>query len=167
MYRPQSILTVQDTSTGELVAQLSTKLGSCDVLRQNPWNACLCLGHANGVVTMWSPNIGQPLVKMLSHKVDPTLEYFMTKSCADLDAIQTVMALLFLLFLGSETSRADICLIRPPTESRHTDCTHDSWYSIDWKSQLVQKLKCLGSQSFYISTWFVPFCCVKISWKQR
>lgn len=60
---------VQDTSTGRLVAQLPTRLGTCNVMRQNPWNACLALGHPNGVVTMWSPNVGTPLVKMLCHGV--------------------------------------------------------------------------------------------------
>ena len=39
----------QDTSTGELVAEHRTKLGSCEVLRQNPYNAVVSLGHSNGV----------------------------------------------------------------------------------------------------------------------
>ena len=60
---------LQDTSTGILVAQHHTKMGSCAVMRQNPHNACIALGHANGVVSMWSPNVTAPLVKMLSHKV--------------------------------------------------------------------------------------------------
>ena len=59
---------LQDTSTGEIVASMATKMGTCDVMRQNPWNACLGLGHPNGVVTMWSPNITAPLVRMLCHK---------------------------------------------------------------------------------------------------
>jgi len=58
----------QDTSTGEIVASIATKMGTCDVMRQNPWNGCLGLGHPNGVVTMWSPNITAPLVRMLCHK---------------------------------------------------------------------------------------------------
>ena len=60
---------LQDTSTGQLVAQTATKLGTCNVMRQNPWNACLALGHPNGVVTMWSPNVTVPLVRMLCHRV--------------------------------------------------------------------------------------------------
>ena len=60
---------LQDTSTGEVAACLNTKMGDCSVMRQNPWNACLALGHANGVVTMWAPNMGLPLVRMLCHKV--------------------------------------------------------------------------------------------------
>ncbi|PSC71469.1 WD40 repeat [Micractinium conductrix] len=57
----------QDTSTGRVVAALRTKQGPCDVMRQNPWNAVLCLGHGNGTVTMWSPNITTPAVRMLCH----------------------------------------------------------------------------------------------------
>ncbi|KAF5834675.1 WD40-repeat-containing domain protein [Dunaliella salina] len=58
----------QDTSTGHIVATHRTGLGPCAVMRQNPWNAVLGLGHAGGVVTMWTPNITTPVVKMLSHR---------------------------------------------------------------------------------------------------
>jgi len=34
---------------------------------QNKRNAVICLGHANGTLTMWAPNMGTPLVKMLCH----------------------------------------------------------------------------------------------------
>lgn len=62
------VLHYQDTSTGAIVAQHKTKLGPCSVMRQNPHNAVLCLGHARGTVTMWSPNMTTPLVKMLCHR---------------------------------------------------------------------------------------------------
>jgi len=58
----------QDTSTGELVAEARTKLGSCSVLSHNPYNAVVCAGHASGTVTMWSPTMSEPLVKMLCHR---------------------------------------------------------------------------------------------------
>jgi U3 small nucleolar RNA-associated protein 7 len=37
-------------------------------MRQNPHNAIVHLGHSNGTVTLWSPNMGHPLVKMLTHR---------------------------------------------------------------------------------------------------
>ena len=64
----QGVLSYLDTTTGQLVAQHRSKLGPCDVLRHNPWNAVQCLGHGNGCVTMWAPNVTQPLVKMLCHR---------------------------------------------------------------------------------------------------
>ena len=63
------MLGLQDTSTGAIVAQHRTRMGTCDVLRQNPWNALVQLGHSNGVVSMWTPNMSTPVVKMLCHKV--------------------------------------------------------------------------------------------------
>lgn len=35
---------------------------------QNPSNALIGLGHAGGVLTFWSPNQREPVVKMLAHK---------------------------------------------------------------------------------------------------
>ena len=48
-------LKYQDTSTGQLVAEHRTKLGDCRVMRQNPFNACMCLGHGNGTVRLVPP----------------------------------------------------------------------------------------------------------------
>jgi len=64
-------LKYHDTSTGELVSQHRTKLGACKVMRQNPSNAIMHLGHKNGCVTLWSPASSQYLVKMLCHKGAP------------------------------------------------------------------------------------------------
>lgn len=64
----QGILRYQDTTHGAIVAQFRTKLGGCDAMRQNPQNAIVHLGHSNGTVTLWSPNMGHPLVKMLTHR---------------------------------------------------------------------------------------------------
>uniref|UniRef100_A0A0D6QYN0 BING4 C-terminal domain-containing protein n=1 Tax=Araucaria cunninghamii TaxID=56994 RepID=A0A0D6QYN0_ARACU len=61
------ILRYQDTSTGVLVATHKTRLGRCAVMRMNPYNAVLGLGHNNGTVTMWSPNMSTPLTSMLCH----------------------------------------------------------------------------------------------------
>lgn len=35
--------------------------------RANPHNAVLHAGHHNGVVTMWTPALGTPLIRMLAH----------------------------------------------------------------------------------------------------
>lgn len=61
-------LKYQDTSTGELVSTHRTKSGPCRILRQNPMNAVLHAGHANGTVTLWSPASSKFLVKILCHK---------------------------------------------------------------------------------------------------
>lgn len=61
-------LKYQDTSTGQLVSEISTKMGTPTSLRQNPYNAVLHIGHQNGAVTLWSPNSSEPLVKLLAHK---------------------------------------------------------------------------------------------------
>ncbi|KAJ3108209.1 Small subunit (SSU) processome component [Phlyctochytrium bullatum] len=78
-------LIYQDTSTGSVVAEQRTKLGECKVMRQNPYNAILHLGHHNGTVTLWSPNVSEPLVKMLCHRgpvqslaIDRTGKYMVT-----------------------------------------------------------------------------------------
>ncbi|ORX88785.1 BING4CT-domain-containing protein [Basidiobolus meristosporus CBS 931.73] len=62
------VLRYHDTSTGKLVVEHRTRLGRCNTLAQNPHNAVMNLGHANGTVTMWTPNMSTPVVKMLCHK---------------------------------------------------------------------------------------------------
>ncbi|KAF2433070.1 BING4CT-domain-containing protein [Tothia fuscella] len=56
-----------DTSTGQLVAELPTKLGTPTAFAQNKSNAIMHVGHQNGAVTLWSPNSTTPLVKLLAH----------------------------------------------------------------------------------------------------
>ena len=58
----------QDTSTGRLVSSFPSRLGSPCCLRSNPHNAVSLMGHGNGTVTMWSPNMSTPLVKMACHR---------------------------------------------------------------------------------------------------
>ncbi|KAM3299826.1 hypothetical protein ACQJBY_041032 [Aegilops geniculata] len=58
----------QDMSTGEMVANYSTGLGRMDVMRVNPYNAVIGLGHARGKLTMWKPTSVKPLVTMSCHK---------------------------------------------------------------------------------------------------
>ncbi|VEU21991.1 DEKNAAC102967 [Brettanomyces naardenensis] len=59
-----SHLKYHDVSTGELVADHRTKMGSTLAMRQNPWNAVMHLGHSDGKVTLWSPSMPTPLVKI-------------------------------------------------------------------------------------------------------
>eukprot|EP00892_Ulva_mutabilis_P007577 jgi/Ulvmu1/5191/UM021_0208.1 len=61
-------ITYQDTSQGQIVAQHRPKLGPIHVMRANPWNAVMCVGHANGRVTMWTPNLGTAAVSMQCHQ---------------------------------------------------------------------------------------------------
>ncbi|KAG5189532.1 U3 snoRNP-associated protein Utp7 [Tribonema minus] len=80
-----AVLRYTDVSIGTLVSEHNTHLGPCDALAQNPRNAVLHAGHSNGVVTLWSPSMGKPLVRMLAHRgplsslaVDPTGNYMVT-----------------------------------------------------------------------------------------
>jgi len=61
-------LKYHDVSMGKLVAERRTKLGPCKVMRQNPYNAVLHLGHSNGTVTLWTPNMSTFAVKQLCHR---------------------------------------------------------------------------------------------------
>uniref|UniRef100_A0A914XMV2 WD repeat-containing protein 46 n=1 Tax=Plectus sambesii TaxID=2011161 RepID=A0A914XMV2_9BILA len=74
-----------DVSIGKIVTSFPTKLGPLDVMTQNPSNAIIHCGHPNGVVTLWSPNVKEPLVRMLAHSsgirgvaVDQTGTYMAT-----------------------------------------------------------------------------------------
>lgn len=53
-----------DTLTGELVSAHRTKLGPTQLMKQNPWNAVMHLGHANGSVSLWLPSMLTPLAKI-------------------------------------------------------------------------------------------------------
>jgi U3 small nucleolar RNA-associated protein 7 len=61
-------LKYQDISTGHMVIEMPTRLGTPASLTQNPYNAILHIGHQNGTVTLWSPNSTTPLVKLLAHR---------------------------------------------------------------------------------------------------
>lgn len=61
-------LKYQDTSTGQLVAEFRTKLGACHTMAQNSHNAFIHLGHQNGTVSLWSPSVPRPQVRILAHK---------------------------------------------------------------------------------------------------
>ncbi|GMY37843.1 probable U3 small nucleolar RNA-associated protein 7 [Fagus crenata] len=57
----------EDVSMGAMVGNFRTGLGRTDVMRVNPFNGVVALGHSGGTVTMWKPTSSAPLVKMLCH----------------------------------------------------------------------------------------------------
>ncbi|XP_068106282.1 WD repeat-containing protein 46 isoform X2 [Hyperolius riggenbachi] len=57
-----------DVSVGKEIAAICCKAGRLGVMCQNPHNAIIHLGHHNGTVTLWSPSMKEPLVKMLCHR---------------------------------------------------------------------------------------------------
>ncbi|RKF83785.1 putative U3 small nucleolar RNA-associated protein 7 [Golovinomyces cichoracearum] len=61
-------LKYQDISTGKIIIELPTRLGTPTAFAQNPRNAILHVGHHNGTVTLWSPNSTTPLAKILAHR---------------------------------------------------------------------------------------------------
>ncbi|XP_062041927.1 WD repeat-containing protein 46 [Lepus europaeus] len=78
-------LTYLDVSVGKIVAALNARAGRLRVMAQNPYNAVIHLGHSNGTVSLWSPAMKEPLVKILCHRggvqavaVDATGTYMAT-----------------------------------------------------------------------------------------
>ncbi|KAL1407425.1 putative U3 small nucleolar RNA-associated protein 7 [Vanrija albida] len=61
-------LKYHDVSTGVMLTQIATHLGSPSTMAQNPHSAIIHLGHANGTMTLWSPNQTTPHVKLLAHR---------------------------------------------------------------------------------------------------
>uniref|UniRef100_A0A8C5QG20 WD repeat-containing protein 46 n=1 Tax=Leptobrachium leishanense TaxID=445787 RepID=A0A8C5QG20_9ANUR len=57
-----------DVSVGKEVVATNVKAGRLGVMCQNPYNAVIHLGHSNGTVSLWSPSMKEPLVKMLCHR---------------------------------------------------------------------------------------------------
>jgi len=61
-------LTWLDVSVGKIVTETWTRMGSLDVMCQNPATAVIMLGHSKGTVTMWTPSMKEPAAKMLTHR---------------------------------------------------------------------------------------------------
>ncbi|GFS42587.1 transducin/WD40 repeat-like superfamily protein [Actinidia rufa] len=57
----------QDVTTGQMVGNYRTGHGRSDVMRVNPFNGVIGLGHSNGSLSMWKPTSSAPLIKMLCH----------------------------------------------------------------------------------------------------
>ncbi|XP_063174757.1 WD repeat-containing protein 46 [Chroicocephalus ridibundus] len=78
----QGFLQYLDVTVGQEVAAICTRGGRLGVMAQNPANAVVHLGHSNGTVTLWSPSVPEPLLRVLCHRgalralaVDPTGTY--------------------------------------------------------------------------------------------
>ncbi|CAJ1338539.1 unnamed protein product [Effrenium voratum] len=54
----------RDITHGQQVAEHKMHLGPATCLRQNPKNGIMHVGHNRGVVSMWAPNVKEPVVKM-------------------------------------------------------------------------------------------------------
>jgi U3 small nucleolar RNA-associated protein 7 len=77
------VLSYHDVTNGKQVATHRTKQGFCDTMAQNPWNAVINLGHASGIVTLWTPNMSEAVVKMQCHQ-GPSTSYCYVRLCGGL-----------------------------------------------------------------------------------
>ncbi|KAJ1890566.1 putative U3 small nucleolar RNA-associated protein 7, partial [Kickxella alabastrina] len=58
----------QDITEGGVVGEHRPGYGPNHVLRVNPHNAVVHVGHGNGTVTLWAPQQQKPLAKLLCHR---------------------------------------------------------------------------------------------------
>lgn len=61
------ILRYLDTSTGQSVAKHFTKMGPCRSMRQNMASSIVHVGHSDGCVSLWTPSIAEPVMKVRAH----------------------------------------------------------------------------------------------------
>lgn len=61
-------LRYQDISTGQVSALHKTGRGPCHVMRHNPYNGVVHLGHNDGVVSLWTPNVSTPVMEIFAQK---------------------------------------------------------------------------------------------------
>jgi len=57
-----------DTSTGQLLFTHRFNGSACTTMKQNPYNAVICVGHGNGTVAMFTPNSHKPVASVITHK---------------------------------------------------------------------------------------------------
>eukprot|EP00826_Nyctotherus_ovalis_P038886 TRINITY_DN3683_c0_g1_i4.p1 TRINITY_DN3683_c0_g1~~TRINITY_DN3683_c0_g1_i4.p1 ORF type:complete len:507 (-),score=145.49 TRINITY_DN3683_c0_g1_i4:148-1668(-) len=63
----RGILRYHDISLGQIIVEHKTGGNSGVLLRQNPSNGVICLGHNSGQVTMWTPNLSSPAARLQCH----------------------------------------------------------------------------------------------------
>eukprot|EP00927_Polykrikos_kofoidii_P070644 TRINITY_DN67056_c0_g1_i1.p1 TRINITY_DN67056_c0_g1~~TRINITY_DN67056_c0_g1_i1.p1 ORF type:complete len:628 (-),score=149.96 TRINITY_DN67056_c0_g1_i1:44-1861(-) len=57
----------RDITTGQEVVTHKTRMGPTRSMRQHPRTGVMHLGHTNGVVTLWTPNVREPVARVLGH----------------------------------------------------------------------------------------------------
>ncbi len=63
----RGVLRYHDVSLGQIVAEHKMQGNTAVCMRQNPYNAVMCVGHSNGQLTMWTPNMSKPAIRMQCH----------------------------------------------------------------------------------------------------
>ncbi|KAJ1608078.1 WD40 protein (part of U3 processesome) [Cryptosporidium canis] len=61
-------LKYQDISTGQISALHKTGRGPCHIMKHNPYNGVVHLGHSDGVVSLWTPNVSTPVMEIFAQK---------------------------------------------------------------------------------------------------
>ncbi|KAK9171678.1 BING4CT (NUC141) domain protein [Cryptosporidium meleagridis] len=61
-------LKYQDISTGQVSALHKTGRGPCHIMKHNPFNGVIHLGHSDGVVSLWTPNVSTPVMEIFAQK---------------------------------------------------------------------------------------------------
>uniref|UniRef100_A0A674H905 BING4 C-terminal domain-containing protein n=1 Tax=Taeniopygia guttata TaxID=59729 RepID=A0A674H905_TAEGU len=64
----RGLLRFLDVSEGRAVSSLRLRCGRAAAMAQSPASANVLLGHANGVVSMWTPNTEEPVLRLLAHR---------------------------------------------------------------------------------------------------
>ncbi|KAH9411333.1 BING4 family of nucleolar WD40 repeat protein [Ordospora pajunii] len=64
----RNLLRYQDVSTGKMVSEIRMKDWDIASMKHNISNGIIHMGNAKGVVSLWSPNSKEYLMKMLCHK---------------------------------------------------------------------------------------------------
>jgi U3 small nucleolar RNA-associated protein 7 len=54
-----------------MIAEMNSHKGEPHSLAQNTHNGIMGLGHSYGGVSLWTPNLGKPLVQMMCHPSAP------------------------------------------------------------------------------------------------
>ena len=63
----RGILRYHDISLGQTIAEHKMQGNTGRSVAQNPANGVMCVGHTNGQVSMWTPNLSKPAVRMQCH----------------------------------------------------------------------------------------------------